>query len=57
MTILYSKTFGGEVPRLARRLLAPHQAQRALNCTRLEGTLKPLRAPLTVAALAKPGTK
>jgi len=40
--------FSGLVPRLARQLLAPNQAQTATNCTLTSGDVRPRNGPLLV---------
>ncbi|HEU4854395.1 MAG TPA: hypothetical protein VFS89_03805 [Nitrosospira sp.] len=40
--------FSGLVPRLARQLLAPNQAQVAMNCVLTSGDLRPRNGPLLV---------
>src|SRR5687768_3468834 len=42
--------FSGLVPRLARQLLAPNQAQVATNCTLTSGDLRPRDGPRPVFA-------
>lgn len=40
--------FSGLVPRLARQLLSPNQAQVAMNCTLTSGDLRPRNGPLLI---------
>ena len=42
--------FSGLVPRLAKQLLAPHQAQVATNCDLTSGDLRPRNGPKAVFA-------
>lgn len=48
MTAFRIAGFSGLVPRLARQLLAPNQAQVATNCILTSGDLRPRNAPLHV---------
>jgi hypothetical protein len=50
MTAFRIAGFSGLVPRLAKQLLAPNQAQVATNCNLTSGDLRPRNGPLLVAA-------
>jgi hypothetical protein len=50
MTAFRIAGFSGLVPRLAKQLLAPNQAQVATNCILTSGDLRPRNGPLLVAA-------
>lgn len=50
MTAFRIAGFSGLVPRLAKQLLAPNQAQVATNCTLTSGDLRPRSGPLLIAA-------
>jgi len=50
MTAFRIAGFSGLVPRLAKQLLAPKQAQVATNCNLTSGDLRPRNGPLLVAA-------
>ncbi len=48
MTAFRIAGFSGLVPRLAKQLLAPNQAQIATNCRLTSGDLRPINAPSLV---------
>ena len=48
MTAFRIAGFSGLVPRLAKQLLDPNQAQVATNCVLTSGDLRPRNAPLFV---------
>lgn len=48
MTAFRIAGFSGLVPRLAKQLLAPNQAQVATNCNLTSGDLRPGNGPLHV---------
>ena len=50
MTTFRITGFSGLVPRLAKQLLAPNQAQVATNCILTSGDLRPRNGPLPVFA-------
>ena len=52
MVSIVIPTFGGEMPRVAPRLLEQAQAVEAVNCDLQRGALEPLRGPAPVHALA-----
>ena len=49
MTAFRVAGFSGLVPRLAKQLLGPSQAQVATNCNLTSGDLRPRNGPLLVA--------
>ncbi|MBA2658805.1 MAG: hypothetical protein H0U72_04450 [Nitrosospira sp.] len=51
MTAFRIAGFSGLVPRLAKQLLAPNQAQVATNCRLTSGDLRPMNAPSLVFSL------
>jgi hypothetical protein len=55
MSALRIAGFSGLVPRLAKQLLAPNQAQVATNCRLTSGDLRPINAPSLVFSPAMKG--
>jgi hypothetical protein len=56
MTVLKATAFSGLNPRTDPRLLPDNAAVKAVNGKLQTGTLKPYKAPGTIASLSKPGT-
>ena len=57
MTGFFLTDFGGMAPMVSPRLLAPNQAQNAINAKLWSGELRAYRDPTAVVTPSKAGTK